>query len=298
MPGENIVVIGASAGGVEALKTLAAKLPNDLPAAIFVVLHVGNYPSTLPEILSSVSRLPAVHPTHGQHIESGMIYIAPSDHHMLLSQPGRIDLVHGPKENRTRPAINPLFRSAAATYGNRVTGVILTGMLDDGVAGLAEIKARGGMAVVQDPKTAVYPSMPASAIQSVPVDYILPVEEIPGILSRLSNNSSAPQTETTMEERNSDLTCPECRGPLREFRIANVQEYRCRVGHAYSMLALERDQHDTVERKLWEAVIALEEAAEIADQLSLRFEGNYKKQANHRREQASILKDILHDVKT
>ena len=160
---QDIVVVGASAGGVEALQIFAASLPSDLSAAVFIVLHIGSGGSEkrshLPEILTRAGTLIAVHPRDGDPIEKGRIYVAPPDCHLLVAA-DRVTLSRGPKENRTRPAINPLFRSAALAYGRRVTGVILTGMLDDGVAGLAEIKRKGGVAVIEDPETALYPSMP------------------------------------------------------------------------------------------------------------------------------------------
>jgi two-component system, chemotaxis family, protein-glutamate methylesterase/glutaminase len=156
----------------------------------------------------------AIHPKNGQKIEHGAIYVAPPDHHMLLLESGRIHLSHGPKENRTRPAINPLFRSAADTYRQAVTGVILTGNLDDGVLGLAEIKSKGGIAIAQHPKTAVCPSMPCNAIECVAVDYVVPVEDMPELLSFAVCREDARGMERHVEGHRSDLTRPEWRGPL------------------------------------------------------------------------------------
>src|SRR3954452_16430579 len=150
LPTHDIVVVGASAGGVEALSTLVAELPRSLRAAVFVVLHVSRGRSVLPEILTRAGRLPAVHPADWERIEYGRIYVAPPDHHMTLEQ-DTIRIVHGPSENGYRPAVDPLFRSAARAYGPRVVGVVLTGALDDGTAGLAAVKEAGGTAVVQDP---------------------------------------------------------------------------------------------------------------------------------------------------
>jgi two-component system, chemotaxis family, protein-glutamate methylesterase/glutaminase len=291
-----MVVVGASAGGVEALKTLASGFPSDFPGAVFIVLHIGGTESVLPSILSHAGPLRAAHPRNGQSIENGRIYVAPPDYHMLLNEPGIIELSHGPKVNFTRPAINPLFRSAAATYGHAVTGIILSGNLDDGVLGLADIKRRGGLAIVQDPKTAIYPSMPSSAVEAVPVDYIVRVEDIPPLVPREIRDNVPEPTGSDMEQHPSDLTCPECRGPINEFRNGKLVEYRCRVGHTYSALALAQDHKVTVERKLWEGVLVLEESAEIADRLSLQFGGPYKQQARERREHASILRDILNDL--
>jgi two-component system, chemotaxis family, protein-glutamate methylesterase/glutaminase len=172
--------MGASAGGVEALKILAAGLPANLDASVFVVLHIGagiDGQSHMPAILSRAGKLPAVRPRDGAQIETGKIYVAPPDCHLLLKQ-GTVHLSHGPKENWTRPAINPLFRSAAAAYGADVIGVILTGTLDDGISGLAEIKRRGGVAVVQDPQSALHSSMPLNAIKRVDVDHVVPLSQI------------------------------------------------------------------------------------------------------------------------
>jgi two-component system, chemotaxis family, protein-glutamate methylesterase/glutaminase len=183
---QDIIVIGASAGGVQALTTLVAELPSNLPAAVFVVLHIGKGQSTLPQILTRAGSLPALHPSNCERIMKGKIYIAPPDCHMLI-EPDQIRLSDGPRENRTRPAINPLFRSAALAYGARVIGVILTGTLDDGTTGLAEIKRQGGISIVQDPETADAPSMPSTAIIHVDIDYIVPLIKIPALLVRLSS---------------------------------------------------------------------------------------------------------------
>jgi two-component system chemotaxis response regulator CheB len=183
----DIIVIGASAGGVEALTNLVADLSRDLPASVFVVQHVPPWHrSQLPEILTRAGHLPAVHPYAEQSIEKGRIYVAPPDQHLILQQGGTIGLWHGPKENRLRPAVNSLFRSAAVTFGPRVAGVVLSGMLDDGAAGLWWIKKFGGTALVQDPLDAQFPDMPRNAIQHAPVDIVLPLAEIGPTLNRLA----------------------------------------------------------------------------------------------------------------
>jgi two-component system chemotaxis response regulator CheB len=297
MPKQDIIVVGASAGGVEALRTLAAALPENLEAAVFVVLHIGDGGSErrshLPGILSRAGPLPATHPKDGDPIEKGRIYVAPPDCHLLLTT-NRINLSHGPKENRTRPAINPLFRSAAQTYGGRVTGVILTGMLDDGVAGLGEIKRRGGVAVIEDPETALYPSMPSNALTRVDVDYVVPLCDIAGVVSRLARTErDAIKKEEPMKKKATSLTCPECRGPLSEERQGKIVEYACRVGHRYSPLAMKNGHYDTVERSLWASVVALEEAADIAEQLTPELGPEGVEEARKQREQAALLKNIL-----
>ena len=294
---QTIIVIGASSGGVEALRTLVAGLPADLPAAVFVVLHIGNHPSSLPEILNKAGPLFAIHPPSGAPIVHGNIYVAPPDRHLLIEQ-GCICLSSGPKENRSRPAVNPLFRSAAAAYGSRVTGVILTGGLDDGTAGLAEIKRCGGTAVVQDPKTAFSPSMPGSAVAHVDVDHIVPLNEIAALLSTLASTAGRPTEENRMQkeplERHfSGLTCPECRGPLTQERQGRIVEYRCRVGHAYGPLALIEEHNEAVERTLWSTLVALEEAAEIAERMADGPYGLSPEEIRKKREQITLIRNML-----
>lgn len=297
----HIVVAGASAGGVEALSTLVAGLVPNLPAAVFVVLHIGNNPSILPQLLTKAGPLPAVHASSGELIVPGKIYVAPPDRHLLI-EPDHMLLSHGAKENRTRPAINPLFRSAAAAYGRRVTGVILTGALDDGTAGLAEIKRRGGIAVVQDPRTAFCPSMPQNALTHVDVDHILPLAEIPRLLSTLAITGRQAEErrkhmeEEPLEETFSGITCPECRGPIWEQRQGRIVEYRCRVGHAYSPLSLAQEHQEAVERTLWSMLVALEESADIADRIAAATpDGSFIKSAHKRRQQIALIKKMLAD---
>jgi two-component system chemotaxis response regulator CheB len=297
MPKQDIVVVGASAGGVEALQIFAASLPSDLLAAVFIVLHIGSGGSEkrshLPGILSRAGRLAAVHPRDGDPIEKGLIYVAPPDCHLLVAS-DRITLSRGPKENRTRPAINPLFRSAALAYGDRVTGVILTGMLDDGVAGLAEIKRRGGVAVIEDPGSALYPSMPRNALDRVDVDYVVPLREVGDVVSRLARTErDAIGREEPMEKKATALTCPECRGPISEERQGRIVEYTCRVGHRYSPLAMKNEHHDTVERSLWASVVALEEAADMAEWLAPELGSDGMEEASKQREQAALLRRVL-----
>ncbi|MFL6451096.1 MAG: chemotaxis protein CheB [Bryobacteraceae bacterium] len=296
MAKQDIIVIGASAGGVEALKIVAAGLPPNLRASVFVVLHIGtgmNGQSYLPEILTKAGPLPAVRPDDGQTIQNGKIYVAPPDHHLLIT-PEHVQLSHGPKENRTRPAINPLFRSAASAFGERVTGVILTGSLDDGVAGLAEIKRRGGIAVVEDPLTAQFPSMPQNATLKVEVDVVAPLPQIAGVISSLAVNArSATKNEEPVERLPSDLTCPECRGPLSREHQGKIVEYRCRVGHVFSPLAMVQEHRETVERSLWMSVLALEEAAEIAEELGPELGPDALEEARTKRKQSTELRAML-----
>lgn len=195
----DMVVIGASAGGTQALGELVSQLPADFAAAIFVVSHIPSYsPSALPVILARSGNLPATFGVEGDPILPGQIYVAPPDHHMMVEL-DKIRVVRGPKENRFRPSIDPLFRSAAYAFGPRVIGVILTGMLDDGTAGLWLIKDRGGIAIVQEPEEALCPSMPRCALSQVRVDYRLPLSEIAETLVRLIR-PARPNTETISRE--------------------------------------------------------------------------------------------------
>ncbi len=185
--GHDIIVIGTSAGGVDALRAVASALPADLPAAVLVAMHVPAWrPSDLPQILNKAGPLPALHPNTGDPIEHGKIYVAPPDLHLQIDSGDRIQLWRGPKENNFRPSINALFRSAAVAYGPRVTGVILTGALDDGVTGLWWVKRMGGAAVVQDPNDARFDQMPRTALWHVPVDYVVKAAGLAPLLTDLA----------------------------------------------------------------------------------------------------------------
>jgi two-component system chemotaxis response regulator CheB len=188
----DIIVIGASAGGVEALMTLVARLPAGLPASLFIVVHtLPTYSSVLPEILSRLGPLPAFHATEGMMIEQGTIYVAPPDHHLEVSPGSSVHLGTGPKEQHVRPAADVLFRSAARAYGSRVVGVVLTGLGQDGTNGLQAVKQHGGVTVIQDPTEAAWPSMPQSALEHVAVDYIVPLSSLASLLIRLVEPSGS-----------------------------------------------------------------------------------------------------------
>lgn len=277
----DIIVIGASAGGVEALIQLVQALPADLPASIFIVLHLApTGSSVLPEILSRNGNLPAYHPKSGDPIEPGKIYVAPNNHHLLIKD-GHVALSTGPRENGFRPSIDSLFRTAANTYGTRVVGVMLTGLLDDGSAGMVAVKAHGGIAVVQDPADAMFSAMPENALKVITADYILPLSQIPVTLVELaltdvpemviSHNPSDETAETGSEEdiydesegTVSDLVCPDCGGVMVEFRGGkdnNLVYFKCRVGHRYALESMLDQQAEATEAALWAAVRALEES--------------------------------------
>jgi two-component system, chemotaxis family, protein-glutamate methylesterase/glutaminase len=289
--GHDIIVIGASAGGVEALSVLVGALPAELPAAVFIVLHISaDSPSLMPNILRRAGDLPALQPTDGMTIAQGHIYIAPPGQHMLI-EPRHIRIVHGPRENRHRPAVDPLFRSAARSYGPRVVGVVITGMLDDGTAGLLAVKQCGGVAIVQNPAEALYPGMPRSALEHVPVDHCVPLAEIAPLLVRLAHEpvdaidvAPAPsEIEQEMSVTTMDLaamtsddhpgtpsafSCPECGGVLWELHDGALTRYRCRTGHAYSPESMVAGQSDTLEEALWVALKTLEESLSLSRRLA------------------------------
>ncbi len=193
MPRHDVIVIGASAGGVEALIKLVGSLPAGLPAAVFLVLHIpAQSPSLLPDILNRAGPLHALHPVDGQAIQYGHIYVAPPDHHLMVEE-GIVRIIRGPKENRHRPAIDLLFRSAARTYSSRVVGIILTGSMDDGTAGLLAIKRCGGETIVQDPQGALFSSMPQSAIAHVEVDHVMPLSDMGPLLAQMAHEPAEEQ---------------------------------------------------------------------------------------------------------
>jgi two-component system, chemotaxis family, protein-glutamate methylesterase/glutaminase len=286
-----IIVIGASAGGVKALSTIVEQLPNDLKAAILIVLHISpDQRSNLPEILTRAGNLNTKHPRDGETVEQGKIYVAPPDRHLVLEH-GRVRITKGPKENRFRPAIDPLFRSAAYAYGAGVVGVVLTGALDDGTAGLWAIKDRGGIAVVQDPDDAEQSSMPSSALNNVEVDYRLPVREIGqvlvtltqesvgeergllpvsdkvGIETKISLGDDAVDLDVTQLGKLSEFSCPECHGTLLEIINGKLHRYRCHTGHAFSNASLLADLTDSVEESLWNSIRAIEERIRLLKHL-------------------------------
>jgi two-component system chemotaxis response regulator CheB len=200
MAGHDIIVVGASAGGIEAITDLFHDLPRDLPASIFVVVHIrAGTPNVLAQILGRATVLPTISPKNGDPIEPGRIYVCLPNYHLMIER-GHVRLSRGPKENNTRPSIDPLFRSAAYSYGPRVIGVVLSGTLDDGTAGLLAIKKRGGIAVVQNPKEALYGDMPRNAIEHASVDYVVRISEMAPLLIQLVNTPASDEMNFPIPE--------------------------------------------------------------------------------------------------
>ncbi|HLM53305.1 MAG TPA: chemotaxis protein CheB [Pseudoxanthomonas sp.] len=277
-----VVVMGASLGGVEALLWLAAHMPADFPAPLVVVLHIGMQRSAMPELLSASGPLPAHHAMDGDCMKPGHIYFGPSDRHVLVEGP-ILRLCSGPKEHHTRPAVDPLFRSAALSRGRDVIGVVLTGMLDDGTAGLQAIKACGGTAVVQDPADAAAPSMPLSALRHVEVDHCRPLAGMPALLDALvaqAHDSAGPHAGDAALPRHehklflmeghpmdhlphiavpSTFACPDCHGSLWELSGTTPLRYRCHTGHAFTLRSLVHAQCQGTDEAVWSAVRAMQE---------------------------------------
>jgi two-component system, chemotaxis family, protein-glutamate methylesterase/glutaminase len=287
----DVIVIGASAGGVGFLQRVVERLPARFPAAVFVALHLPDgVRSMLPEILERAGPLPVSHAENGQRIRRGQIYVAPPGFHLTL-EPGRMRVTRGAREHGLRPAIDPLFRSAALAFGSRVTGVVLSGLLDDGTVGLKEIKRAGGVAVVQEPSETPWPSMPESALAHVDVDYTLPAGEIGELLGTLAASGDASAVEPHMDEdlekevneltmhederahpgEPSPYSCPECGGVLWELQDGEMLRFRCRVGHAYTSETLTTEQATAIEQALWSALRALEEQAAVRRRLAQRM---------------------------
>lgn len=290
-----IIVIGASAGGMPALTRLVSNLPGTLPAAVLVVQHFSPESSgqLMVERLASHTPLRCVLPTHGQALEASTLYLAPPDRHLLVRD-GKLLVTKGPRENNYRPAADALFRSAAAQYGAAVIGVILTGMLHDGTAGLEQIKRAGGQAVVQDPQEAEFSSMPESALSNVAIDYVVPLAEMGHLLTRLVHiPTSAPtvipqdiKMEAAIAERivgdteaiarlgtPVPLTCPDCGGSLWKVDQGNVLRFRCHTGHAFAAEALLESSQQGLEETLWVAMRMMEERKNLLMSMAGRSQG-------------------------
>ena len=299
MAKRNIVVLGGSTGSFEVFKLIASQLPRDLDAAIFIVWHMSpDVGGILPQVLRNHGQLNAVEARDGETITPGTIYVARPDHHLLIDGP-IIRVARGPKENRFRPAVDPLFRSAAYSFGPRVIGVITSGALDDGTSGMWEIKQRGGLAIAQDPTDAEIPSMPESAIREVKVDHIVPTGDIARFITRLSQEEVDERTEVFMQDANENkkteneigiaaeadmarlkvfqqgeltpFTCPECSGVMARLRDGDRIRFRCHTGHAFSADSLLTSLTENIEESLWNAVRGVDESIMLLNHLGDHF---------------------------
>lgn len=300
MTSRDIIVVGASAGGVEALVEIARDLPAGFPASVFVVCHSPpGGQSVLPEILSRSGPLPATHAEDGEAFHPGHVYVAPPDRHLILVPDRRMRLTWGARENHHRPSVDPLFRSAARHYGPRVIGVVLTGSLHDGTAGLMAIRAAGGVAVAQDPQDAAVAAMPQSAAEIAGVDHVAPASGLAALLIELVRDRGprglgdrrmdpiermpevvdrvmARQARNERRGEVSTFTCPECGGSLWQVDDTGLVRFRCHVGHAYNGEVLLAEQSETLEAALWTAVRTFRERSVLARQLAAqeREKGN------------------------
>ena len=326
MEKKNVIVIGASAGGLEVLKRLFSGFREGIDAAVFIVWHIPpDVFGILPQILSRHSNMTIANAVDNEPIVFNRVYVAPPDYHMMIER-GRVRLVRGPKENRFRPAIDPLFRSAAYSYGSRVIGIILSGALDDGTAGLWAIKQFGGTSIVQDPQESEVPGMPESALRSVKVDYKLTVREMIEVLQRLvtepaelNHEPGGQQREKTstelkiamMEEQIgkqpmgelTPYTCPECHGVLGAIKDGDLIRFRCHTGHAFSADTLLSILSDSIEGSVWSAIRAIEESIfllnSVGDHYAVKNDpknaGLYFKKAKEMQSRAKYLRQAIRD---
>ena len=288
---KHLVVVGTSAGGLEALRALVAALPATFPAPICVVMHTSpQSPGVLPEILQRSGSLTASNARNAERLLPGHIYVAPPDCHLVV-EPGSVRVTKGPKENRFRPAVDPLFRSAAQVFGPAAIGVILTGNLDDGAAGLWAIKRLGGIAVVQDPADAMFPSMPLHALARVDADHVVPIAELAPLLMRLTTAEPRDPGEIAVPDdmnveiniakeydprlagleriaQPSQFACPECHGVLLKLQDGDHRRFRCHTGHAYSVESLLAAVSEGIDEALWNAIRALTEAGLLLEQVA------------------------------
>jgi two-component system, chemotaxis family, protein-glutamate methylesterase/glutaminase len=320
MKGHNIIVVGTSAGGLEALDSLIQQLPVDLPAAVFIVQHLAA-DSTAGALLSRLSgqtRIKCKIAVNEENFQPGSVYIAPADRHLLVKK-DYVLVTKGARENRYRPGIDPLFRSAAATHGAHVIGVLLTGMLDDGTAGLIAVKRCGGVAVVQDPTDAAYPEMPQNALNSLEVDHSVPVSEMGGLLQRIvtekpKNRKRIPEdirTEALIAERVlSDVrqvgglgeqvpyNCPNCGGVLWEIGEDPPKRYRCHTGHSFTAAALLTSQTERIEETLWVSLRMFEERKNLLNNMARTSGASLKRSYLEKVKEAELhvqrIREMLH----
>ncbi len=302
---KKVIVIGTSAGGLKAVTTLVSQLQKEFEAPILVVQHIspdatGN---VLLDALNKLGNLKCEHAVNGTSLKNGHLYLAPSDHHLMIDDDERILVTKGAQENRSRPAIDPLFRSAAVVFGNKVIGILLTGYLDDGTAGMIAIKRCGGTCIVQDPKDAEYPDMPQNALNQLTVDHCLPLLEMGGLLYQLIARKTGKQAvipkdiliETKIAKRVlSDLpsvnalgnqvpfNCPGCGGVLWQVDKGPSTRYRCHTGHAYTAASLLAEQTEKIEETMWAALRMFEERRNLLTTMAGEQRGTSAKSALER----------------
>jgi two-component system chemotaxis response regulator CheB len=321
MAKRDIVVIGGSSGGLETIRTILSVIPGGFSGSIFVVLHSSpESPGILDHILGRGSMLPVAYAVDLEPIRQGHVYIAPPDRHLLVKR-DHVRVTRGPRENRFRPAVDPLFRTAAVSHGQRVIAVVVSGGQDDGAVGLRIVKDRGGIAVVQDPLEALAPGMPQAAMNHVTVDFVADADEIGGIIAKLTGETIEIQ-EHAMEDREtrdiaemgsdaihnrsvpgtpSPITCPECGGALWESHDDELLQYQCHVGHRYSGESLLSAQSEALDHALWAGLRALEENSELRRRMAnhardrgmIAIAGGYDQQAAESEERAQVIRRVL-----
>jgi two-component system, chemotaxis family, protein-glutamate methylesterase/glutaminase len=321
LPGIDLFVIGGSAGGLSALLTLVRGLPAGLDAALCVAIHTSpDSPGLLPDIVARATALPCEYALNDETLKPGRIYCAPVDRHLLV-EGDRMRVTRGPRENGFRPAVDPLFRTAARSFGARAAGIVLSGSLDDGSYGLALVKQAGGIAIVQDPQEALIPSMPHNAIDGAEVDYVITAAEMAAVIVQLAGRGSQGEAEMSADaspgddpaERGTDLatqtppgeltplTCPECGGSLWEREEGRQIHFRCHVGHAFNGESLLEYHSQQVESALWTALRVLEEHAALQERMADRSEArelgavalHFHRRAADSRQQAAVLRSAL-----
>lgn len=331
MAKRDIIVMGGSTGSFDVFKTIAAGLPKDLDASIFIVWHMSpDIRGILAQVLNKVGPLYAAEAADGELIEPGRIYIARPDHHMLLEN-SHVRATRGPKENRFRPAVDPLFRSAAYNYGPRVVGVIASGALDDGTSGLWTVKHRGGVAIVQDPSDAEINSMPDNAMREVAVDYVLPASQMAEVLVQITSQDIPELGEGMMhneiEDKRTEIeikiaaeanalklgiinwgdltpfTCPECSGVLTRIKDGDRPRFRCHTGHAFSADSLLAALTENIEESLWKTIRGIDESIMLLNHLGDHFaEANegalaakFFRKAKAAEQRNSLIRDAVKD---
>lgn len=311
---KDIAVIGASAGGVEALKAIVSALTAEFGGTIFIVLHIPpDHASQLSVVLSGVCQVPVLAPLDSDEIKSGHVYVATADHHLLLEN-GKVRVTLGPKENTFRPSVDALFRSAALAYGARVVGVVVSGCLDDGSSGLFAIKSLHGTAIVQQPADALYDSMPVHALDAVDADFVLPAAEIGQMLQRLSDERVESRTGKMRDKqlevevniamgcaglmkdimalgKPTPYTCPECHGALLEISGEYAARFRCHTGHGFTLSHLLGAASQTNEEAIMGALRSIEEVQLLLERVHIDLTAKGKRRA------ARLLKSRIELVK-